>query len=62
MMRTLGKTDSHGLRSLSDEESKLNAALEESLIPLTDGEIEAVAGGCVLVEPGPKGEPVPVPN
>jgi hypothetical protein len=43
-------------------ESNLNAAVEESPTPLTDGEIEAVAGGCVLVEPGPKGEPVPVPN
>jgi hypothetical protein len=41
-------------------ESNLTAAVEKGPTLLTDGEIEAVAGGCVLVEPGPKGDPVPV--
>jgi hypothetical protein len=26
---------------------------------LTEDELEAVTGGCVLVQPGPKGNPVP---
>ena len=37
-------------------ELDLNAAVAKSPTPLTDGEIEVVAGGCAPVE-GPNGEP-----
>ncbi len=38
---------------------ELNETPDGGLIPLAENEAEVVAGGCVLVEPGPKGEPVP---
>ena len=42
-----------------EQESK---ATPEADRILTESELDAVTGGCVLVEPGPKGNPVPVSN